>query len=338
MFDILTAGSITLDTFIKPEELEHFTQNQTEYFGFEIGGKIKIQTRAKHVGGGAANSAVGFTEMGLKTAALGTLGKDDHGKFIIHDLEQKNVNTNFIQWQKDKPSSSSIIITLPDGRRTVLHERTTALPFAELPAAKAIYVGHLAESEENLFEHIQNWKTDDKVFAWNPGKTQFKKGLKHYQNTTKICDIIVVNKEEAELFTNIKAPRISKEDIIDKSCFLPENTAEELFDAQPMAHVFLQAGIKQVVITDSRRGAQYFSNEFPNGLLVPQIDMTPPVSTLGAGDSFSVGVVSAFLNQKTPQEMLLWGSLNASSVVQKFGAQNGLLNTKSIQEAAKKIG
>ncbi|PID70557.1 hypothetical protein CSB37_00510 [bacterium DOLZORAL124_38_8] len=337
MFDILTAGSITLDTFIQPEELENFTKNQTEYFGFEIGGKIKIQTQAKHVGGGAANSAVGFQKMDFATATLGTLGRDDHGKFILHDLECKNVNTKFIQWQQNKPSSSSIIVTLPDGRRTVLHERTTALPFSTLPDAKALYVGHLADTEESLFELFPTWKTQSRLFAWNPGKTQFKKGLSHYKSVTPLCDILIVNKEEAELFTKTKATPVSHTEMQPKACFTPENTEPTLFDAAPMAQVFLNAGIKQIVITDSRRGAQYFSAQYPNGLFVPQIDMKKPVSTLGAGDSFSVGVVSAFLQGKNPSEMLLWGSLNASSVVQEFGAQNGLLSRKEITTRAQKF-
>ena len=337
MFDIVTAGSITLDTFIEPQEVHNFEKNNTDFFGFEVGGKIKMKTKAKHVGGGAANSAVGFTKMGLKTAALGTLGQDEHADYILHRLQQKNVDTQFIHWQKNHPSSASIIFNLPDGRRTVFHERTTALPFKRIPETKAIYVGHLAEAEENLFAQIDIWKTESKIFAWNPGKTQFKKGFNFYENVAKKCDILILNKEEAELFTGIIAPIVDGNLFSKKAICNSENTQEKIFDATQLGKKFLTAGIKQIIITDGKKGAQYFSQEHSSGLFVPQIDMQKPVSTLGAGDSFSVGAVSAFMQKKSPQDMLLSGSLNAGSVVQFFGAQNGLLSKNELEEKLKLI-
>lgn len=336
-FDIITAGSITLDTFIEPQEVHNFEKNNIDFFGFEVGGKIKMNTTAKHVGGGAANSAVGFAKMELKTACLGTLGQDDHADYILHQLDKKNVDTQFVHWQKNHPSSSSIIFNLPDGRRTVFHERTTALPFETIPDTKALYVGHLAEAEENLFTQIENWKTKEKIFAWNPGKTQFKKGLKFYAAVAKKCDILILNKEEAELFTGRTAPIVAGEIFAQKAICESQNTQEKIFDSTILGQEFLNAGIKQIIITDGKKGAQYFSEKFTDGIFVPQVDMRKPISTLGAGDSFSVGLVSAFMQNKSPQTMLLSGSLNASSVVQSFGAQNGLLSKEEINTALQKF-
>ena len=95
--------------------------------------------------------------------------------------------------------------------------------------------------------------------------------------------------------------------------------------------MFLEAGVKNVFITDGIKGAQYFGIGNPH-IYAPAYDEVPAISTLGAGDSFSVGVVSAFLKGKNPSTQLLWGSANAGSVVQKFGAQEGQLTLPEVEK------
>ncbi|MEM3738674.1 MAG: carbohydrate kinase family protein, partial [Thermoplasmata archaeon] len=51
----------------------------------------------------------------------------------------------------------------------------------------------------------------------------------------------------------------------------------------------------------------------------------PVVSTLGAGDAFTVGFISALAKGRDIETALKVGSANGASVVQQFGAKYGLL-------------
>ncbi len=335
-FDIITCGSITLDTFIEPAEMEILKKKGSEdLMAFEIGQKIRMHTVARHIGGGAANTAVGFAKMQFRTLCLGTVGDDDHGDFIKHRLKKMHVETKFLNVQKDTPSSASIIFMTPDGQRTVFNERTTHGKFEQfphgIPHAKALYVGHLDETEMGIFANLSEWKKEnpESIIAWNPGKTQFKRGLSYFKNILPLIDILILNVEEAELFTKKKASQIRISQLRTKPLFKTKNT--HIADLEKIAQTFLQSELKNVFITDGIRGAQYFGvNHAP--IYAPAYDEIPAISTLGAGDSFSVGVVSAFLKGKDPATQLRWGSLNAGSVVQKFGAQEGQLTLREVEK------
>ena len=338
-FDILTCGSITLDTFVEPAEMDIVQQKggKEDVMAFEIGQKIRMKTIARHVGGGAANTAVGFSKMGFKTVCLGTIGNDDHGEFIQHQLKTVKVETKFLNIQKDAPSSASIIFMTPDGRRTVFSERTTHGKFDhfphQVPHTKALYMGHLDEVEMKIFDHLQAWKDEnpDSVIAWNPGKTQFSLGLKHFANILHLIDVLILNVEEAELFTGKKSTQVDINTLGTKPLLPTKNT--HVADVSVQAQMFLEAGVKKVFITDGIGGSQYFGINGEH-LYSPAYEDMPSVSTLGAGDSFSVGVMSAFLKGYPSTTQLLWGSANAGSVVQVFGAQEGQLTLEEIEKFA----
>jgi len=59
-------------------------------------------------------------------------------------------------------------------------------------------------------------------------------------------------------------------------------------------------------------------------------DPKPPYDRTGAGDAFSSTFVAAIIRGADVAEALLWAPINAMSVVQKVGAQSGLLSEPEI--------
>ena len=64
-----------------------------------------------------------------------------------------------------------------------------------------------------------------------------------------------------------------------------------------------------------------------NGMHI--LHATPPkvktINTTGAGDAFGAGFTSGIIKEDDMKYALQLGTLNASGVVQKMGAKNGLL-------------
>ena len=88
-------------------------------------------------------------------------------------------------------------------------------------------------------------------------------------------------------------------------------------------------GPKIVAITDGPDGA--YASDGKNQYYMPIYpDPAPPFERTGAGDSFATGFMSALIYGKSVEEALLWAPINAMSVVQYTGAQEGLLTKKEL--------
>ena len=89
-----------------------------------------------------------------------------------------------------------------------------------------------------------------------------------------------------------------------------------------------------VVLSDGPNGAYlYFNNELWHNTIYP--DIAPPLERTGAGDAFSSTFTAALALGKTPLEAFSWGPINSMSVVQKVGAQAGLLSREKLEEYLK---
>lgn len=333
-FDILTFGSITLDVILKLNQTDsiNISKNKTEeILKIALGEKIKVNESVMTCGGGAANSATGFAKLGLKTALFGVMGDKSNRGFLMQELKSCGVNTDFVTFAKESTSSFSIVLNTWTGDRTVFHHRTMCEDFNEdtlekAPETRAIYVGHLYEGPDQMLFHIPRWKERTQgLVGWNPGKTQFGKGFSFFEEIFPMIDVLILNVEEAELFTGLKSPKIKKaearETIIGKKITLNHETPVDfLSDCRALADKFLSAGIKKVVITDAGRGAQIFEG---NHHFWSPSQKAKKVDTLGAGDAFSVGILSAILYGKTLKEQIQWANISSNEVIKQIGAQAG---------------
>ena len=345
LFDICTFGSITVDLFIQSPDISDVEiTNQSgkhPFFMIPAGEKIQIHDMKQTVGGGAANCAVGLAKLGLEPVIYGTVGHDEYATFIKKTLTQQGVNTHHISSCKNE-SSFSIILTSAKGRRTVFHHRSSCKAFdnqslLEAPASRAIYISHLYEQSQHILSEIPAWKQQNKtgLCVWNPGKTQFKKGFSAFKTVFPCIDYLILNREEAEAFTGKKSKEIAIEKATSQNTGskidlrAPENKIKSIGIVTNIADKFLKAGVKNLIITDGRNGAQLFNKD--THLFIPTL-ATPPFCTLGAGDAFAVGVIGARLLGKDFETQLQWGHANASSVVEELGAQEGQLTLKEIEK------
>lgn len=342
-FDILCFGSITLDIFVTPDstEVDIVSRGDDDHFCFPVGEKIQVHETHRAPGGGAANTSIGFAKLGLQSAAMGFVGHDDIGSLIRKSLDTCHVSTNLLIPSRCNTSSFSFVLNTEDGRRTIFHYRNCQEDFdpahlLQAPAARAIYMGHQYGQSEDMLAALPEWKEkNDGLIAWNPGKTQFKQGLKAFMHIFPCIDMLLLNVEEAEQFTGLEASYVNKadatSDIIGENVPLPtEYKVDQIADVRPLAQEFLKAGVPTVIITDSKRGAQAFTQDNTH-LYIPTYDVEI-VSTLGAGDSFSVGMVAAALYGKPLAEQLIWGATNASSVIQHMGAQAGQMTLDEMEQ------
>ncbi|MBP9711311.1 MAG: carbohydrate kinase family protein [Candidatus Pacebacteria bacterium] len=262
--------------------------------------------------GNASNAAVAAARLGLNSALRAYLGKDRYGEDCLSILKGEKVSTDYMVVDPKRPTNYHYVLWYED-QRTILvkhEEYDYTVPAVEV-APKWVYLSSLAQNSLPYHHAIAEWlkKMPDTKLAFQPGTFQMKLGTKELKDLYDRTDIFFCNKQEAERILN-----------------MPSGT-----DIRELLRQVKALGPKIVVITDDRRGAAAIDAE-GNMLQCPRYpDPRPAYEITGAGDAFASTTVIALTLGKDLGEAMRWGATNASAVLQKVGAQKGLLTREELE-------
>jgi sugar/nucleoside kinase (ribokinase family) len=326
MLDVLCVGDSVVDIFLKvPEKSPHFDlDKEKNQLLITLGEKIIIEKYIMEVGGNAANTAVGISRLGLNTGLCAEIGKDEFSQKILDRLKEENVNTDFLLQKATQKTSFSVILSY-NGERTIFTEhveRDHDFNFNDLKT-KFIYLTSLGKNWERAYEKILEYveKNTDVKLAFNPGTLQIEKKDKLVMNIIEKTDYLFLNKEEAEVLLYGEKLDIK---LADEKSFIKKL----LFGLKSL-------GAKNIIITDSNNGSyiQDSSNKtFCLGILEEKI-----VEKTGAGDAYTSGFLAGIITGKSVEHAMIWGTINASSVILQIGAEEGLLTKQALEEKIKEF-
>lgn len=324
MYDIITIGDCANDVFLKPHEASVSRSQSCPHMGkrngctpllcLNFGEKIVVDEVHYDIGGSACNVAVGTSRLGNNTAIFGSIGEDLAGERVIARLESENISQNYLKKYKNSETSFSTIITYKGERTILVYHGLKDYAKLKLPhsiKAKWLYISPLGNGYQNIYKKTIAIASERNVkVVINPGIIQIKGQDSSFKSLLRVTEILFVNREEAlEL---IKAPGFLKE--------------KELL--QKVSNL----GPKIVVITDGKNGAYATDGQLFLGIKSLNIES---IDSTGAGDAFSSGFLSAYLQQKELDDCLKWGIINSVSVIEKIGAQTGLLNLENLHKDLK---
>ena len=306
MFDVISIGGAIVDIFVKSDEF--ILDNNL--LSLEASSKNEINESLITSGGGATNSAVSFSRLGLKSVPVSLIGTDHLYNFITDDLKTNKISPNLLIKDSTNPTDFSVILVAPDGSRSVLTNRGNSrleeaqIDWTKLTKTKWFYITSL-EGNLDLLEKLIGFAKENNIkIALNPGNRELIK-LKKIIPLLKFVDFLLLNKTEGEMLTELD---------FDDDQFWPK---------------ILSYGSQITTITDSRNGAYVIT---PQSHLFSPIVKVKPVDETGAGDAFGSAFVAALIYKLDPQEALFWGIKNSASVVTKLGAKPGLLTLKLIKK------
>jgi ribokinase len=311
--DFLAIGDTVVDEFIKLKEAEvHCKINSEECeICMRWGDKIPFELSLLLAGvGNSANAAVCAARLGLSTALMATIGDDEDGSRIVKAFEKESINTTYLTYANGKHTNHHFVLWYGSERTILVKPEPYDYSFpldAEVP--KAIYLSSLGDTNASYYEDIARFAEahPDIFLTFQPGTFQMKMGIGPLQSIYNRTDLLVVNKEEAQRILN--------------------STSHKMNELLTGLH---QLGSKKVMITDNRNGA--FAFDGTNTFFIPMYpDEREPVERTGAGDAFTSSITAAIALGIPFEEALLWGPVNSMSVVQKIGAQEGLLSRKEIE-------
>jgi ribokinase len=321
--DFLAIGDTVVDDFIKLKDAEVHCDIDKEacIICMRFKDKIPFESSTKVYGvGNAANAAVAAARLGLKSGFVSHVGSDDNGKLIIKHFRDEKVDTQYVTIDRTLPTNYHYVLCYGDDRTILVKHQAYAYEFPKnMNAPKTVYLSSLAAGTEAYHLAIADWlEKNPKVFcAFQPGTFQIALGAEKLAHLYKRTDIFFANKEEYERILGVTTT-----DMVEHEAKLLEKM-----------HAL---GPKVCVLTDGVHGVYALdpSTSSGQGHAVMHLDMypdpKPPVQRTGAGDAFS-STTTAYLTMGTPlKDAMQRGLVNSAYVVQRVGAQAGLLTKKEL--------
>lgn len=307
MLDLITIGDATIDTHIKIHDGEILVdKNHREpRFCIPWGTKIPVDSLDHQVGGNSVNVAVGASRLGVRVAIYVNLGSDEGGKKILKKLEEEKVATEFVNVEVGMQSNYSAVLSFHGERTIFVYHQKWYYELPQLPEAQWVYLSSCGEnfSRGGFIDQLVDLVTARSLkLAYNPGTYQLRADVKEFPQLLKVCNLFVVNHEEARRILEID-PNIDVE-------------------MKKLLAGLKNLGPKKVVITDGELGSySYDGDQF---YFAPKFK-TETVQAVGAGDAYGSGLIAALIHGYKIDAAMVWGALNSAAVVAKIGSQKGLL-------------
>jgi sugar/nucleoside kinase (ribokinase family) len=369
MKKILTVGSAMLDIFLGLNKdtlpcIEH-TESRQNFMLLEVGRKLELPGIHRCSGGGATNAAVSFSRQGFEVQTFFKTGADCESEFIKKQLAHDNVDTSLSITTHDTPTGLSIIFPCPDGDRTTLTYRGASITLTEqeLPLTllkssthiDCLYVTSMSGTTAPLLLPLVKPAHEQHIFvACNPGSSQLRAGAHDLQEALPYIDVLIMNSEEAlECLNSFVATGLKLQD---PACETHESNTRERTTKNsshgpellctPLVRNNLPLNLRQyftevlkrgpniAVVTNGKEGVYVAQG---NTLLFHPSLPAEVVNTLGAGDAFGSGFVSALLQNLSLEQALIQGLVQATAVINVLDAQSGLLSADELTKLATKI-
>lgn len=313
--DVISIGDIVTDAFIKliDDQAVTYQNDEGKWLAMQFGTKLPYDhVEVIEAVGNASNAAVAFARLGLESAFVTNVGADAHGRDMIKALDKRGVDSRFVRINKGKKSNYHYVLWYKEERTILIRHEDYDYHWPHLrpdETPKWVYFSSISEHAIEYHDQVADWLEANPgvKLAFQPGTFQMAAGTERLKRIYARTELLVLNREEA---VNVGG-----------------GNYDDMHDLFNKLH---ELGAKIVVITDGPGGA--YASDGENRFQMPLYpDPGPPVDRTGAGDSFASTFVAAIIKGNTIEGALQWAPINSMSVVQKVGAQEGLLTEKELE-------
>ena len=301
-YDLICIGMALVDSIIRGFDPEPVSAS-----GF------RAESGSLNVGGEAVNEAVTAAKLGVKTGILCSLGKDDAGEMIAGTLERFGVDTSLILRDGQHPTPVTTMFVNGDGTRKSITNGSHRYNFHperfedRFTGTRALILGSLFRAPFDDPEIIHSVLTAAKragilVFADTKLPNFHFLKLEDIKESLPLIDYITPNEDEARYYSGKEEP-------------------------EEMADVFLQTGVKNVIIKLGGKGCLLKNTE--NSLFLPPMKIDA-VDATGAGDNFVAGFASEILRGSSPEDALRFGNACGAICTTAVGACTALRDREQV--------
>jgi sugar/nucleoside kinase (ribokinase family) len=310
--DVAVVGLMILDILGRPVER------------IPEGGSVEfIEEIRLTVAGTAGGTVVDCAKLGLAAMAVGCVGNDEKGDFILDTYRRLGVDTSAMQRTDDAPTSATILNVRPNGDRPALHVRGASdhlrvepKDYDRICAGRFLHMGGTG-----LLQMMDGYPTE---FLLKAAKVR---------GVTVTFDLIAPNAGTLELLK----PCLPHVDY-----FMP-SMEEAAFmsgmdEPDRIADFYLGLGAKACIFKWGDRGS-YFAT--PAGRKRVPAFRVEVSDTTGCGDAYCAGFIAGLAQGWEPERACLLGTAASGLVATGLGSDAGIVDlaqTIAFMESAEILG
>lgn len=270
--------------------------------------KYRVDNAVSCGGGPASNAAYLLSLWGVNTYFAGVVGNDENGKKIKEEFKKVNVNTKFLEVDKDNDTTISfVLINAKNGSRTIFTKRSNSMKLTKEINIKPDLIlvdGQELEASKKVLE-----KNKNAISIIDAGRVR-----PETIELAKMVDFVVCSKDFAEEYTNININLKDKE------------VLKIIFDK-------LNKDFKNVIITVEDKGALYQKDGIIK--LVPSIKVKQVDST-GAGDIFHGAFAYCLLKKYDIEKSIMISNIAGAISVTRIGGRYSMPSLKEVMSTYRK--
>jgi len=280
----------------------------------------------KRVAGAELNVATGLARLGLKVGWVSRVGNDSFGQFVLDTLENEGIETAGVTLDGRYPTGFQLKSKVTDGTDPIVEYFRKGSAASHLSvedfnpiwftAARHLHLSGVAAalsaSSYALLDHAAGaMKAAGKTISFDPNlrPVLWKSEAEMVEKLNHLAfqaDWVLPGVKEGQILTGEKTP-------------------------EGIADFYLNRGVKAVILKTGADGAWFKTADGEQGA-VAAVKVENVVDTVGAGDGFAVGVVSALLEGKTLQQAITRGNIIGSLAIQVQGDSEGLPTRQQLGE------
>ncbi|WPP02089.1 sugar kinase [Pseudomonas sp. HR96] len=282
----------------------------------EPGDLAQVQHFHKRIAGADNNVAIGLTRLGFNVAWLSRVGNDSLGRFVVQSLEREGLDCRHVGVDPQHPTGLQFKSLADDGEDPAVEyfrrgSAASHMGIADIPAA-LLQARHLhatgippalSPSMNALSRHLmQSMREAGRSVSFDPNLRPSLWGsqarmIEQINDLASLAHWVLPGLAEGQLLTGLDEPR-------------------------DIAAFYLDLGAEAVAIKLGPQGA-YYRTATREGLAAAH-PVARVVDTVGAGDGFAVGVISALLERLDIAQAVDRGNWVGSLAVQSPGDMEGL--------------
>ncbi|MEM1385993.1 MAG: PfkB family carbohydrate kinase [Pseudomonadota bacterium] len=306
-FDYTSVGFFTFDALCRP--VTDIPPGGDTFF---------VEDFALAVSGAAGSAAIVAAKHGLSVQAVGGVGHDLMGDWVLRRLAEFGVNTALMDRCADFMTSSSIVTTRPDGARPALHKRGATAGF---------FIGD-DRIDQLLKTNILHIGGVGLMDAMDQGRNAEVLAEAKARGCITTLDVFASTPDDLDLIK----PLLAHTDY-----FMPSEeeamALSGLTDFEDIARFLLDQGVGAVILTLGAEGAMY-RDQVGTKIDVPAyaIDV---VCTCGCGDCFNAGFATGLHLGHDIEGCIRLGQASSAQNATGLGSQAGvqsLENTLAFME------
>ncbi|WP_312079656.1 sugar kinase [Leclercia sp.] len=280
----------------------------------------------KRVAGAELNVATGLARLGLKVGWVSRVGNDSFGQFVLDTLKNEGIETAGVTLDGRYPTGFQLKSKVTDGTDPIVEYFRKGSAASHLSvedfnpiwftAARHLHLSGVAAalsaSSYALLDHAAGaMKAAGKTISFDPNlrPVLWKSEAEMVEKLNHLAfqaDWVLPGVKEGQILTGEKTP-------------------------EGIADFYLNRGVKAVILKTGADGAWFKTADGEQGA-VAAVRVENVVDTVGAGDGFAVGVISALLEGNTLQQAITRGNIIGSLAIQVQGDSEGLPTRKQLGE------